>query len=503
LRPTKWRDFCALMSDARATQLITLGLDLGTSAVKVVAVGPDKELLGEGAAAFRTISTLPQQAEQEPADWLHAVSSAMHALEETMRRTRGADWPEHIAAIGLTGQLPTLVCLSDRTAVGRAVTWQDGRADAWAAARVDAVRRAHMYARTGMPIDGRYLAPMLQFHFADRIDEVHSILSAKDYLLFELTGLRLTEPSTAAGYGVYDLSERRFSEELCEFWHLPAALLPRILPANSVAGSLSAAGSALLGLNTGVPVSTGAADSVCAAYAMAGLDERIVSISFGSSAVVVGASAELRLDPSARYLLTPHVADRWYGREMDLLATGTGYRWLSDLFGWQDEQIDRCAAASIPGAHGLFFPPYLGGGEQGALWNARLHGALFGLNLRHSRNDIARAYLEGVFYEMRRCIEVLAETAPIESVRISGNIVHSPSSTQMLADVLQRAVGCVPDKSPAAIGAAVLARRIASARTHDDRRSSPAPRLTIPHPHTAGVYAGLYQQYLARSALCE
>src|SRR5208283_4419962 len=104
-------------------------------------------------------------------------------------------------------------------------------------------------------------------------------------------------------------------------------------------GGLSEAGAALLGLPPGIPVSSGAADSVCAAYAMAGLDSRIASVSFGSSAVIIGADEVLRLDPSARYLVTPHVADNWYGREMDLLASGTGYRWLSDLFGWQDGQI--------------------------------------------------------------------------------------------------------------------------------------------------------------------
>src|SRR6202022_2506716 len=194
------------------------------------------------------------------------------------------------------------------------------------------------------------------------------------------------------------------------------ALLPRIQGANTLAGPLTHAGAALLGLHEGIPVSTGAADSVCASFAMAGLDERVVSISFGSSAVVIGASAAARLDAAARYLPTPHVNDDWYGREMDLLASGTGYRWLSDLLMWNDGDIDRYAAHSVPGANGLCFPPYLAGGEQGALWNPRLQGALIGLSVRHSRADIARAFLEGVFFEVRRCVEVLAETTPIESV---------------------------------------------------------------------------------------
>jgi xylulokinase len=489
------------MSDAKPPRL-TLGVDLGTSAVKVVAMGMDDAVMGEGVAGFGTDSALPNQAEQQTADWLRAASDAMRALGIALKDRFGTDWTEQIAAIGLTGQLPTLVCLDEARPLGKAITWKDARADARASTRVDTARRALMYARTGMPIDGRYLAPMLQYHFGRSIADVRTVLSAKDYLLFELTGLRLTEPSTAAGYGIYDLQARRFSKDLADFWHLPHALLPRIQAANTLAGPLNSAGAALLGLREGLPVGTGAADSVCASFAMAGLDERAVSISFGSSAVVIGASTAPRLDPAARYLLTPHVNDEWYGREMDLLATGTGYRWLSDLFSWAEGDIDRYAAQSVPGAHGLCFPPYLAGGEQGALWNPRLRGALFGLGLRHSRADIARSFLEGVFFEIKRCIEVLAETAPIDAVMISGNLVHSPRSTQMLADILHRAVGAVPDKSPAAIGAAILARRLVGVEVESDRHTRSRP-LTRPDESSARVYAGLYQQYLARAALCE
>ncbi|MGO9991845.1 MAG: xylulokinase [Steroidobacteraceae bacterium] len=490
------------MSDSDPPALITLGIDLGTSAVKVVAVGDDDGVMGEASASFVTRSELPLQAEQEPADWLHAVSSAMRTLDEGLTRKHGACWRQQVEAIGLTGQLPTLVCLSRGGLAATAVTWKDGRADAWAAARVDAARRSAMYAMTGMPIDGRYLAPMLLFHFADRIDGVQNVLSAKDFLLHALTGLQITEPSTAAGYGVFDLRSGSFSAELCGFWNLPQRLLPQLRPANSLAGPLSQAGAALLGLPEGIPVSTGAADSVCSAYAMAGLDQKIVSVSFGSSAVILGATASLRIDPSARYLVTPHVADTWYGREMDLLATGTGYRWLSDLFGWPDGRIDSLAAESVPGSRGLCFAPYLAGGEQGALWNPSLRGALTGLNLQHSRSDIARAYLEGVFYEVKRCVEVLAETAPVESVRVSGNIVSAPSSMHMLADILDRAVVGVPDKSPAAIGVALLARNLLRDARPSEGQPAPLRPVTTPHPAAAQAYAMLYRDYVARAASC-
>ena len=484
---------------------VLLGIDLGTSAVKVAAVeaagAAPGRVLAEGSADFATDSTLPQQAEQSPSDWLGATRRAMRMLDEQMR-LHDAHWRSRVAAIGLTGQLPTLVCLGEHGPLGPAITWKDGRADAWAASRLEGMRAQH-YARTGMPIDGRYLAPMFQFHYGGRQSEVHTVLSAKDYLLHALTGLAMTEPSTAAGYGVYELDGQRFAADLCDYWNLPLRVLPPVRAANSIAGTLSPTGAELLGLPVGVLVSTGAADSVCASYAMAGLDERVISISFGSSAVILAASSAPRLDPAARYLVTPHAEPSWYGREMDLLASGTGYRWLSSLFGWAEGDIDRQAAQSPPGANGLFFPPYLAGGEQGALWNTRLRAALFGLSLGHTRADIARAYLEGVFFEVKRCVEVLAENAAFDSVRAGGKIVHSASSMQMLADILGLPVTEASERSPAAFGAAWLASRLAAPGPSTLHLPPTSQRTAAPRAQVVGAYRSIYAGYLAKAARCE
>ena len=498
------------MINALPESHLSLGIDLGTSAVKVLALDSSGAVAGEAQGNFATLSEVPLQAEQNPADWLAALSAAMQDLGASLTTRFGQGWRRRVGAIALTGQLPTLVCLGEQEPVALAITWRDGRADQFASERLGAAQRKRMYARTGMPIDGRYLAPMLQFHFGDRLDAVRCILSAKDYFLFALTGVRATEPSTAAGYGLYDLTEERFSSELAAFWGIALDKLPPILASNSIAAPLSEAGAHMVRLPAGIPVSTGAADSVCASYAMSGLDPRTASISLGSSAVVIGATATAALDAQARFLVTPHVEAGWYGREMDLLATGTGYRWLSELFGWADGELDQRASASSAGAQGLFFPPYLAGGEQGALWKPTLRAGLFGLGLQHSQNDIARAFLEGVCFELRRCVEVLAEHAQVERVMVSGNITRSATSTQMLADILKRPVGVVAEKSPAAYGAALLARRagrhtstgigVAPVRTST---SSGLTQFKNPSPTPAIVYDALYRKYCDVAAKCE
>ncbi len=472
---------------------LTLGLDLGTSAIKAVVLDADGETLATGSAAFATTADLPGQAEQDPADWIAAVSRACAALDAHMPAAAGA-WRSRVGAIGLAGQLPTLVCLAGGQPFGAAITWKDARADGWAAVAITGEDRRRLYERTGMPIDGRYLGPMYHHHRRSHGSEIDSVLSAKDYLGYVLTGRRLTDPSTAVGYAAFDLTRGSFCTDLCARWQLPAQALPAVRHAHALAGVLGGPGAAVLGLSPGLPVTVGAADSVAGGYALAGLDEGTVCITMGSSTIIVDAICERRLDPSARYLLTPHVLPGWYGREMDLLATGTGYAWLSGLFGWQAGELDEHAMRSPPGARGLTFTPYLAGGEQGALWDPTLTSSLRGLGLAHTPGDIARALLEGIAFEIRRCTEVLAETGATRRIVVSGHIVDRPTSVQMLADVLACPVVASRLGSPAAVGAALGARELAGLPAW--ARAAPQSGVTVRPGADSDLYQALYRRYV-------
>jgi len=470
-----------------------LGIDLGTSAVKVVAMDAHGRVLSTGSASFPTITEVEGQAEQEPAQWLQALRAAVAESAAAL----GAQGLMRIAGIGVTGQLPTLVCLGAHGPLGRAITWKDARADGATSALIDPARRRALYEQTGMPIDGRYLGPMFRHHWLARLAEVQCILSAKDFIVYALTGRRVTDPSTAAGYASFDFNAQGFDAALCALWRIAPAFLPEVAPAHSVAGRLNAQGASLLGVPAGVPVSVGAADSVCSAYAMAGLERGIACITMGSSTVILDALREPRLDPATRYLLTPHVQPGWYGREMDLLATGTGHRWLSDLLGFQDGALDRRAAQSPPGARGLLFSPYLAGGEQGALWDPTLRGAVSGLTLRHDAGDLARAFLEGIGFEMRRCLGVLEETEPVREIVLAGHLTEHRSSLQMLADILDRPIVAQPPGSPAACGAALGALQMIGCEPVTRDAGGAASRV-LPGSD-AGLYHDLYARYLQRT----
>ncbi|MEN5300162.1 FGGY-family carbohydrate kinase [Brucella sp. TWI559] len=428
-----------------------LGIDLGTSAVKLVVLDSDGQVRAESGATHPTFSEYPGQAEQNPSDWIMALKKALADLP--------AETGGRIGAISVAGQMPTLVCLDeDGDCVGAAITWQDSRADKMAREILHGEAHAQVYAKTGMPVDGRYLAPQYLYHFDRCRDDVHHILSAKDYITFVLTGRTITDPSTAAGYGVYALESESWDAELCKIWNLPMSLLPEVAPTSANVGPLSAAGASLLGLPQCITIYNGAADSAAGAYAMTALNANSACIAMGSSAIIFGATPARHLDPKARYLLTPHVSTGWYGREMDLLSTGIGFAWLSNILGLTPEALEAEALSSSPGANGTTCAPYMtGGGEQGALWDTSLTGVFHGLNVSTTRADLARAYLEGVILEIRRCIDVLSETWPVRHLVLSGRLARNPALVRMFADMTGRSVQVFGFGSSAAIGAAALA----------------------------------------------
>ncbi len=430
-----------------------LGIDLGTSAIKVAAVSREGRIIAVAREPYHTITTCTGQAEQNCTDWLKALSRAVKKIySQSPRNLR-------VKAIGLTGQMPTLVVLNRGKPVGHAITWQDSRADSWASERLARELRNDIYRRTGVVIDGRYLAPMFGFH-RPKPARGDAILSAKDFLLGTLTGVCATDPSTASGYGLYNLKSGAWDTALCRIWNISVEQLPSI-KRSSCSLPLSSTGSKLVDCVPGTPVVVGCADSAAGVHALdAGAPATdTVAILTGSSTVIIKSDTNPHWDPQRRYLVTPLAVDHAYGREADLLASGSARDWMQNLFTGASRNAWRSlwqAAREIsPGAEGLLFAPYLAGGEQGVLWNHDLAGSLLGLTCAHGPVHIARALLEGMSFEIRRCIEVLVDN-PIASVRITGWMAENPADLQILADILGKSVHAYKLDSASATGAALL-----------------------------------------------
>src|SRR5215471_6378454 len=422
-----------------------IGLDLGTSGLKGVALAPGGTVIARGAAAYPTHRPGPGACEQAPQDWLTAVESVAAQLGHAVapRRWRG---------VGLSAMIPTLVTARPGgEPAGPAITWQDGRADARGEQLRERCGGERLYRATGQWVDGRYLLPMF-LRVADdepaRAATVTGLLAAKDYLFGWLTGEIATDPSTAAGFGCYRLGDGAWDGEIIA---AAAALagpavpgLPSLPPVLPSTARRPLRGEIAQRLGCGrISVCLGAADSVLGAYGLGVRDRGQVAYIAGTSNVIMGVADRLLLDPDHRFLVTPLAEpDRW-GLEMDLMATGSAISWLAGLFGTGiDEAALVALAAGVDPRDAPLVLPYLSPGEQGALWDPLLRGAFVGLELCHERRHLARGLVNGIVLESRRCLTALGEAGQFGSeIKATGGSAADPAFRADLADATRSRVG--------------------------------------------------------------
>jgi len=476
---------------------VYIGLDLGTSSLKGVAVEVGGTIVASARATYPTVREAPGQAEQDPGAWIRAV-------REVARRLAGEVPAARWRAIGLSAMIPTLVTAgADGEPSGPAVTWEDARAEAQGAVFRDAAAEAlggsaELYRRTGQRVDGRYLLPMAMRVRAaepERAAATSVLASAKDFLFHWLTGTWATDPSTASGFGCYDLAAGAWLPDLADgtwladladgAWlrdlgaaaaaragdaprgvpgvpGLPDAPgLPAVMPSTTLR-PLAATVARRTALPAGVPVCLGAADSVAAMLALGATQPGDVACVGGTSTVIAGVSAGLVTDPAARCLVTPLAAGDGWGLEMDLVSTGSAVAWLAGVLrlgrGGEAKLLELAAGGSDTP---LTFLPFLGRGEQGARWDPDLRGALLGLDISQRPADLARALVDGIVVESCRCLDVLTENGlPTAPVRAAGALAASPFFRRRLADASGRDVLSpeYPERPSSAIGAALIAR---------------------------------------------
>ena len=447
---------------AETVDTLWIGLDLGTSGLKGVALDARGHAVAEAREGYATVRPEAGRAEQDPDDW---VTAALAALSTLVAATPAARW----GGIGLSGMIPTLVTIDESgQAIGPAFTWEDCRAQVEADEVATQIGEAALYASTGQPLDGRYLLPMfawLRRYDPQRASTTALVCGAKDFLFRELTGESLTDPSTATGYGCYDLRAGAWAPEVAALAGLATTAgrpgrpgLPAVHAARETRPLRDEVARAL-NLPAELPVCVGAADSVLAAEALGALDPGAVSYVWGTSTVVLGASERPVEDPKRRCLVTP-LAVRGWGAEMDLISTGAAVGWLARLLGFgaagQRRVFEAAAAAQDSGVPAAL--PFVGIGEQGALWDDDVRGTLLGLDLSHGPEDVARAMLDGIILESRRCLERLEVLGlPRGEIRVSWRHAD-PWFCGRLADASAREVVIgEPSETSSAAGAARLA----------------------------------------------
>lgn len=417
-----------------------LGLDLGTSTLKAVLIGADGAVRAATVRSYPTSHPHPAWAEQNPADWLTAMRDAVAFLREA-----DAAGFARMVGVGLcsAAHIPVLLD-ADGTVLRPAILWSDQRSEA----EVRDLARDHAATLADETLNApgcTWTLPQLMWirrHEPETFARVRALLSSKDYLIFRLTGRRVTDPASAAATLLYDVGNRRWSPVLAAAAGLSTEVLSEILPPLASAGEVGAAAAAAFGLPAGVPVIVGGLDSAtellgCGIVAPG----RAGMVMVGSSGGIMAVTPRSSREPGI--LTYPYVIDGLYTKQAGTNACATSLAWLAgvlasapgcDALGHDD--LDAMAAQSPPGARGLIFHPYLQG-ERAPYWNPDLRGSFTGLDRTHRACDFVRAVMEGVAMSLRDCLAMFAANGfPLSHAVMAGGVARSPVWSRIITDVL-------------------------------------------------------------------
>ena len=428
--------------DARCSVSL-VGIDVGTSAVKGLAIDEHGSVLARAKASYPLSTPRPGWAEQDPELWWEATSSVLAELGRQAGRPEG---------IGLSGQMHGLVALDRSDRVLRpAILWNDQRTARECAEIESALGLERLIALTGNRALPGFTAPKLLWlrrHEPDTYAAIAEVMLPKDYVRLRLCGAHCTEVSDASGTLLLDVAARRWSDQVLQALELPASWLPPVLESVDEAGHTA----------DGVPVAAGAGDQAAGALGV-GVDRPgPLSVVLGTSGVVFCALPAFAADPQARLHAFCHaVPATWHVMGVMLSAAGS-LQWLRNAaapdLGY--EQLISEAESWPAGTEGLLFAPYLAG-ERTPHADPDARGAFVGLSVRHDRGALARAVLEGVAFGLRDSLDLIAALGERPSLgRVSGGGARSELWLRIVASALEIPLQRVAVDEGAAFGAAIL-----------------------------------------------
>ncbi len=408
-----------------------LGVDLGTSSVKVAAVGLDGAELGTAQAAYPTLTPHPGWSEQQPAAWLPAAAQAIRAAVAA-----AGVRPAAVRGLALAGAAHIGVLLDSAGAPLRpALLWNDQRTGAEAAALAREAGPRILALGRNWP-STTWTLPHLRWiaaHDPQSWRRRAGLLPSKDYLAWQLTGVRATDPASAVSLLLCDAARADWSDELLALADLPRSALPPILPIGARVGALTPQAAALTGLPAGTPLFNGTLDSLTETLA-AGLrpgHDLLIRLATAGGIHRVGAD----LPPDRRLISYPYAfSDAGEGlwlQQAGTNACASAVAWARGLLapsGAAEPDYaawDAAAAAAPGGRDAPFFHPYLAG-ERAPCWSPALRGAFTGLTFRHGPADLARAVYEGCALSLRHALTAFLPGAV--SPEISRPMHHVPGA---------------------------------------------------------------------------
>ena len=432
-----------------------IGIDLGTSATKLMLVDEKGEILNSVTKEYPLEFPHPGWSQQAPEDWKKAV------LEGIPELLNGFD-AASVQGIGLGGQMHGLVILDERDAVIRpAILWNDGRTAKQVDYLNNEIGKEKLSEWTANIAFAGFTAPKILWvkeNEPENFAKISKVMLPKDYINYILTGVHCCDYSDASGMLQLDVEHKCWSREMLDLCGITERQMPQLFESYEVVGTLLPEIAKAVGLSETVKVVAGAGDNAAAAIGTGTVGSGGCNISLGTSGTVFISSDKFGVDPHNALHAFAH-ADGGYHLMGCMLSAASCNKWLcEDIFRTTDYNAEQADITPEKlGRNHVYFLPYLMG-ERSPINDTNARGTFLGMTMDTTRSDLMQAVLEGVAFAIRDSFEVAREIGlDIPSSKICGGGSRSPLWRTIFANVLGIPLEILKTEQGPGYGGAMLA----------------------------------------------
>lgn len=430
-----------------------IGVDLGTSAVKLLLMAADGKVLKTVSKEYALSFPHPGWSEQNPEDW---YTQSIAGIKELLEGYNAAD----VKGIGVGGQMHGLVTLDENDAVIRpAILWNDGRTVEETDYLNNVIGKKVLSDNTGNIAFAGFTAPKILWmkkNEPDNFAKIKKMMLPKDYLVYRLSGAFSTDYSDASGMLLLDVQNKCWSKKMLEVCGIDESMLPKLYDSYEVVGELYDDVKAELGMSGSVKLVAGAGDNAAAAVGTGTVGAGKCNISLGTSGTIFITNSQYRVDDFNALHSFAHADGNFHLMGCMLSAASCNKWWMDEIIKTKDYPAEQAGITKL-GENNVYYLPYLMG-ERSPHNNPAARAMFIGMSMDTTREDMTQAVLEGVAFGLRDSLEVAKSLGiEIKATNICGGGAKSPLWKKIVANVMGIEVRVVENDEGPALGGAILA----------------------------------------------
>ena len=433
--------------------MLYIGVDLGTSAVKLLLMDENGKIQNIVSKEYPLYFPHPGWSQQSPQDWYDQTVQGIKELTAKCDKSQ-------VAGISFGGQMHGLVVLDENDEVIRpAILWNDGRTGKETDYLNNVIGKDKLSKYTANIAFAGFTAPKILWmkeNEPENFARIKKIMLPKDFLAYKLSGVFCTDYSDASGMLLLDVEHKRWSKEMMEICSVTEEQLPKLYESYDIVGSLKPELSEAFGFTGNVKVAAGAGDNAAAAVGTGTVGDGMCNISLGTSGTIFISSKAFGRDENNALHSFAHADGCFHLMGCMLSAASCNKWWMDEILKTKEYAAEQENITKL-GENQVFYLPYLMG-ERSPHNDPKARATFIGMTMDTTREEMTQAVLEGVAFGLRDSLEVARSLGiKIERTKICGGGAKSPLWKKIIANVMNLKVDVIESEEGPGYGGAILA----------------------------------------------